>query len=307
MVDFLVIGTIAWDRPIYMEGNFTPGTRILGKSLEGNLAGRLGGGAANAGSALIGAGYTVSIGSYVRQDEEGERILKACIDRGMDVSLVSEVPASPKGRSIILIDGTGERSVLYLDYKMGQLAAVNEALKELAPPLADIEDKNPKAVYARGPHPGFDSWLGRTQIPVLAHWPWKANSKVAANLLVGSTDDLGLTLSSSTDELFSAATRAATNKLEWAVVTEGKNGALATNGTDRIEASPPIATQIDTTGAGDVFSAGLLEAWTAGAAMEEALPHACSWGSTSVQLKNSSPDINEQCLFKPFAELLRRV
>jgi sugar/nucleoside kinase (ribokinase family) len=303
MVDFLIIGTIAWDRPVYIKGHLQPGARLLGQSIEGSLSGRLGGGAANAGSALIGAGHTVGIGSFVRDNEEGEDILRECLGRGLDISLVSKIKSTPKGKSIILIDASGERSVLYLDYKTDQLDAFYKVLANQAPALTEIQAMNPRAVFARGPHPGFDEWLTTTDVPVLAHWPWKANAKVPANVLVGSADDLGLSLSSSSEQIFSAARDAATDKLEWALVTDGKKGVVATNGTDRFESTPPKVVQVDSTGAGDIFAAGFLEAWMSGGTISEALDHGCSWGAECVQIKNSSPDKQKQSFFKRFTKV----
>ena len=46
---------------------------------------------------------------------------------------------------------------------------------------------------------------------------------------------------------------------------------------------------MDTTGAGDCFAAGLLEALTAGAEMEQALVQACAWGAVAVGLEASAP------------------
>ena len=51
MADFLVIGALALDRPIWLSGPLEPGARLLGRTLDGALAPRLGGGAANAATA----------------------------------------------------------------------------------------------------------------------------------------------------------------------------------------------------------------------------------------------------------------
>ena len=49
MADFAVIGALALDRPVRLGAPLVPGARVAGTSLGGVLAGRLGGGGANAG------------------------------------------------------------------------------------------------------------------------------------------------------------------------------------------------------------------------------------------------------------------
>ncbi|MDZ4321531.1 MAG: hypothetical protein U1A07_22295, partial [Phenylobacterium sp.] len=65
MADFLVIGALALDRPVWLEGGLERGGRVAGRSLEGRLAARLGGGGANAGVALVKAGHGVNLASLV--------------------------------------------------------------------------------------------------------------------------------------------------------------------------------------------------------------------------------------------------
>ncbi|MGZ3315001.1 MAG: PfkB family carbohydrate kinase [Caulobacteraceae bacterium] len=73
-------------------------------------------------------------------------------------------------------------------------------------------------------------------------------------------------------------------------VGHGAAGAVA-HGRDgvRIAAKAPPAVTLDATGAGDVFAAGLLDALTGGAAMDQALAHACAWGAAAAGLDSSAP------------------
>ena len=89
-------------------------------------------------------------------------------------------------------------------------------------------------------------------------------------------------------------------RLAWVVVTHGADGARAYDGSSELFAAAPPARPVDSTGAGDVFAAGLLEALTAGASMTAAMAHASAWGAATVELASSAPLDAPAGLYRPF-------
>jgi sugar/nucleoside kinase (ribokinase family) len=91
---------------------------------------------------------------------------------------------------------------------------------------------------------------------------------------------LRLTGRSDRDVEAAAAALAADGPL--VVVTLGADGAVAHDGRTALWATAPAVDVVDTTGAGDTFSAGFISARLAGAPLAEALALGCACGARSV-------------------------
>jgi sugar/nucleoside kinase (ribokinase family) len=272
LADFLVIGALALDRPIWLSGPPSPGVRLRGRTREGALAGRLGGGGANAGVALARAGHGVALAAFVGEDADGDAAVAAAQAAGLDTTRVGRRPGGA-GVTLILIDPAGERVVLGLD-------AQPATPPPLAPPDATFD-----GLYVRAPYPGADAWAQACRGPVVAHWP-AGDFAGPCDVLVASADDC------SAAELaapFAAGLAQVGDRLKWMVVTQGAGDVVAYDGARSVQVTPPSARAVDATGAGDVFAAGLLEALAAGAKIEAALRHACRWGAVAVGLASSAP------------------
>jgi sugar/nucleoside kinase (ribokinase family) len=277
MGTFLVIGALALDRPIRLSGPLRGGGRLRGQSLGGALEGRLGGGAANAGSALVQAGYQVRVASILAEDADGRTVRTLALAAGLDLSLVrSRTGASP--RTLVLVEPSGERTIIGLDGPTRFVSAT------LDPPSAG-QGSAPDGVFVRAGYRGAADWAAISAGPVILHWPMPGYDG-EADVVVASSDDLPDGLA---DAPFAAAQARLGARLGWVVVTHGAVGAVA-YGRDgaRLVAKTPAAAARDTTGAGDVFAAGLLDALAAGAPMQQALVHACAWGAAAVTLEASA-------------------
>jgi site-specific DNA-methyltransferase (adenine-specific) len=273
-VDFLVIGAVALDRPVRLDRPLAPGGRLQGRSLDGALAGRLGGGGANAGVALARAGHRVALAGFVADDAEGQAALAAAQAAGLDVTRVGR-RAGDSRTTLILIDPLGERVVLGLD-------APSVPPPQLDPPGAG---ESFDGLYVRAAFPGADAWTRACRGPVIAHWP-AGNFAGPCDVLVASADDCA---AADLADPFAAARAQVGDRLKWMVVTHGAGEVAAHDGARSVRVTPPAARVVDSTGAGDAFAAGLLEALAAGAGIEDALRHACAWGAVAVGLDSSAP------------------
>lgn len=289
MADFLVIGALALDRPVWLEGRLEPGGRVAGRSLGARLAPRLGGGGANAGVALMKAGHTVKLASLVAADDAGDQAIAMAKAAGLDVALVGCRPGESR-TTLILIDPDGERLVLGLDLDRTRLT-----LPSLPAPL-DHPDIQPDGVYVRAAFPGAEAWAAVSRGPVVVHWPSPTYAG-PADVVVCSADDLAPEVLATP---FGAASAVFGPRLSAIVVTHGAEGASAHSAGAVISVRPPPAKVTDSTGAGDVFAAGLLEALSAGAGMERALEQACAWGAVTVGLASSAPVDATAGVYRPF-------
>ncbi len=290
MANFLVIGALALDRPVWLEGGLERGGRVAGRSLEGRLAARLGGGGANAGVALIQASHRVNLASLVATDDGGDQSIAMANAAGLDTTLVGRRPGESR-TTLILIEPDGERLVLGLDL---------DRVRLVLPPLPSPVDQpgvQADGVYVRAAFPGADAWAAAARGPVVVHWPAPAYAG-PADVVVCSADDLQPDVLA---DPFRAARLVFGPRLSAIVVTHGADGACAHTADGQLTARGPSVQVIDSTGAGDVFAAGLLEALSAGASLQAALQHACAWGATTVGLASSAPLDAPAGAYRPFA------
>ncbi len=278
MANLLVIGVLALDRPIRLDGLLRSGGRLRGRTLDGALEGRLGGGCANTGCALLAAGHAVMAASVLAEDDDGHKARAMTHAAGLDTSLVGRRPGS-SARTLVLVEPTGERTIIGLD---GSALAVRPKL----PPSSRFPAVRPDGVFVRTAYEGAADWARTSTGPVILHWP-SPTYDGQADVVVVSAEDMPEGLA---DAPFPAAASQLGDRLSWVVVTHGKEGAVA-HGRDGIRIAAEAASVIarDSTGAGDVFAAGLLDALVSGAAMDDALRHACAWGAAAAELESSAP------------------
>lgn len=288
MSELLVIGALAWDRPIRLSAPLAAGGRLTGRTLDGRLGGRLGGGGANAAVALAKAGRRVALAAVIGSDATADTALEDVEGAGIDTRLVARREGESK-ITLILIDPAGERIVMGLDWEAAPVPSV--------PGPATWPTLRPGGLFIRSPYRGAEAWAEACDGPVIAHWPAPKLS-ARTQVLVASADDLEARV---LDDPLAAGRAALGEDVAWVVVTRGAGGATAYGARGAIHAPAPRATVVDATGAGDVFAAGLLDALTSGAPMDKALVHACAWGAAAVGLDSSAPLTAGPGTFKAFA------
>ena len=78
-------------------------------------------------------------------------------------------------------------------------------------------------------------------------------------------------------------------RLEWVVVTRGRDGADAYDDSSQVHVDAVAADQIDATGAGDAFTVGLLHGLLQGDGMTAAPQAGAAWGAATVARLRSIP------------------
>jgi sugar/nucleoside kinase (ribokinase family) len=298
----LVIGTVALDRPIWLYRPLCSGGRSWGRSQAGDLHGRLGGGAANAGCALRAAGHRVLVASMLAEDTDGAEARRLAEAAGLDLTLTGVRPGR-SSKTLILIEPDGERTILGLDGGLDRELdrAAMQRIRPSIPGPSALTDARPDGLFVRSAYEGAVDWARTVSGPVLLHWP-SGTYTGEADVVVASADDLP---AETAREPYTTVAATLTPRLQWVVVTHGAAGAVA-HGPDGTIAVPATArTVCDATGAGDVFAAGLLDALMAGASMRQALEHACAWGGASVELEGSAHGDAPPDAFKTFEEILQ--
>ena len=295
MSRILIVGALAWDRPIWLEAPVASGVRLRGRTLGGALEGRLGGGGANAGAALVSAGHDVAVMSLVSEEGDGLRIMAAAAAAGIDLSAVARTRGHGS-QTLLLIEPGGERIVLGLDTSWRRDANSMD-LPALALAAQRARAFKPHALYVRSPLPGAADLMYAIAGPVVVHWPTSPDVLARAHVLVGSADDLPPEAS---EDPYAAARALGAARLRASIVTQGAGPVIIGREAERIEVAPPPAIAKDTTGAGDIFAAGLVDALCEGAGLHAAVQHACLWGAAAVTIGGSAPLEHARGMFPSF-------
>ncbi len=288
MARVIIFGSLNWDTPIRLTAPIASGGRLFGTSLEGQMAGRLGGGGGNTGCGLAMAGHHVAVVSPVPLGPIGDRVLAEAEARDIDTRFVTR-PDVPFPTTLLLIEPNGERVVIGLDLPPA-------VLKE--PPVpARIVDADtlrafrPDALYLRRVDDLGTACLGCGERLSVAEWPGhsamdRLSKPLSVHVLVVSRDDLTLPL---TDDVWPAAQSLTGGSLQALVVTDGPGGAHLFTQDGRQTIATRKVEAVDCTGAGDAFAAGLIRARLEGASWPAAVAHGNDWGALTVTDHASVP------------------
>ncbi|MCS6854789.1 MAG: carbohydrate kinase family protein [Elioraea sp.] len=273
----LCVGGINLDEAIRLESPLQAGEGVVGAS----LGLRPGGGAAIAAAALAQAGCRVTVAGVVGDDAHGAMLREVLAARGIDVSAIETKPG-PTTRVLVLIDPSGERTIIAVGgYRATELEGAgllggdyDAVLTKLHAPIV------PKIVAAH--------WAkGALTVAVLAR---HGRAPLAARVLIASEHDLE---GRERDDPLTLGRTLCGAALEWVVVTRGANGAEAFGIDGSRHRVPAVAAQVvDTTGAGDVFAAGLTEGLLRTGDIDKALARGAEWAAKHVATEGSLPPEN---------------
>ena len=263
MARVVVVGSVAEDEVLDLPQPLREGRHLDAAGRER----RLGGGGANTAIPLARAGHEVAIVAPLGADERGDWLLAQLQEEGLDTSLVVRVDGEST-RSVVLVDSAGERTI------------VNAHRCREAGPLSRLEGVELDALYVRSREPELVDVMAAIadRATVVAHVPPLTRASRPAHVLVGSESDLPPAFVA---DPWDAGEGVAGSLLQWVVTTMGPHGAEAVSADERIATPAPEVTAVDTTGAGDVFAAGLVHGLLAGRAMPETLETAVAWGAAA--------------------------
>lgn len=241
-----------------------------------------GGHAANCAVALARLGSPAVLYGAVGRDEHGSRVLAAAADAGVDVSHAQVASDHPTGLAFVLVLPDGERA-MYL------MAGANAHLSGDGIPAA-LERARTVVVF--NPPAGVGSVVAEadTAAPVLFA-PGGVAARVveeagpalldaSSYLIVNASEGRELTGATSPGE---AALALAARWDLCAVVTDGERGCwLAEEG--ELEHQPGFGVEaVDSTGAGDAFTAGFAHALNRGEGAREAARFGCAAGALATR------------------------
>jgi sugar/nucleoside kinase (ribokinase family) len=273
MAEVVVFGVVAADVILRVQRIPAPGGQVNAEA----LGWRIGGSSANVACGLSSAGHHVRLVGPVGADSMGDNLLAELERCGVDTEYSFRVDtASP--RTLILLDDTGERTIIAVDGGAGS----SSFLPMRGPDLRSVD-----CVYVEGytRYPtdtaaGAESALLVTSPPVSGAATWPATIVVGSETQYNDATSAGM---------FEAVSSASGERLKWVVVTRGRAGADAYAASSEVHVDAVAADQIDATGAGDAFTVGLLHGLLRGDEMVTALQVGAAWGAATVAQLRSIP------------------
>ncbi|MCC7274325.1 MAG: hypothetical protein IT561_16785 [Alphaproteobacteria bacterium] len=253
MATILVAANAHLDRVWRLAAPLRAGGRNAWTSVET----RYGGGGFNTGSVLLALGHAVRLATTLADDDAGRRHRDALAARGFAVDAVAMVPGATQPLEILL-DPSGERTIL------------SPAEQRPGPAHLALDGVDLAYVNLRR-WPGDPAALRRHAERIVAQLPLVADEPRPARVLIAARSDVG----GDDDGILARARRAAGASLEAVVVTAGAGAVTVLPA--GISPTLPVETLphgTDTTGAGDVFAAGLLDGLAAGAAIGDTVARA---------------------------------
>lgn len=280
MARVVVFGTVAADVILRVDALPAPGDNIHAEP----LGWRTGGSAANVGCALASAGHVVELIGPVGTDRMAKALLRELRRRGLITDRMIRVHG-PSPRALILIDAQGERSIVDIDRAS---CASGFALRST--PNVSGADCLYVESYVRYP----TSLACAAPRALLAVTPPEGNAeRWPADVVIGSESQFpGDRLASP----FASMSAVAGPRLRWVVVTQAARGADAYGPASAWHVEAPPIRQVDATGAGDAFTAGLLHGLIEDGDIQRAMQLGAAWGAATVARLQSIPPAWEDVL-----------
>ena len=283
MAGVFVVGSINQDFVLSVERRPAPGETVT----DARLATHNGGKGANQAATAAILGASVAFLGRVGDEGFGGPLVRSLADKGVDTSLVQEVPGSSTGTAFITVTPDGENAITVAPGANRRLSAKNvddasQPIGEAKVLVAQMEIPPHVVVHAvevaaeSGTRalvnlaPPFE--VPRELLEKLD--PLVLNEHEAAFLLGERVEGIDGALSAA-PELLSLGPRSV-------VVTVGEDGAVFSDGESARHHAAPTVEVVDTTGAGDAFVGALAAKLASDASLEDAVAYAVRAGAAAV-------------------------
>ena len=270
MVSIVVVGSVNLD--IVAKAKRLP---VAGETVTDAELGRFPGGkGANQALAAQRLGAAVSLVACVGNDSTADEALALLREGGVDLANVAVAEDEPTGVALIAVAESGEN----------QIVVAPGANRSLSPERLHL--------------PAADAMICQLEVPTdtVAHAAQEFDGYFCVNLAPARQVDVAvlqradLVIVNETEALWYGDTLAACNGM--IATTFGAAGAvLSKDGADIARAKPPKIEAVDTTGAGDTFTAALTVALVEGQSPQDALNFACAAGAAAATKNGAQPSL----------------
>jgi ribokinase len=246
-----------------------PGELAVGSDTPATISLLGGGSAANTAAWVVAAGGSSTFVGRVGDDILGRKAVDELAGAGVDLAVTVD-PELPSGTCIVLVDPTGERTMVPsagANTVGGSVPSLTSgdhlhvsgyALFHLTSCAAAVASLS--AAREAGCSTSIDA---ASAAPLRDFGPQAFFAALAVPTLLFANDDEAAVLSGTRD--IDAAARALGRRCGEAIVKCGVDGAVWSDGEQVVRVTPQPLVAVDSTGAGDAFAAGVLVARRSGA------------------------------------------
>jgi len=283
VADVFVVGSINQDFVLSVERRPAPGETVT----DARLATHNGGKGANQAAAAALLGASVAFLGRVGDDKFGGPLVRSLADKGVDTTLVQEVPGSSTGAAFITVTPDGENAITVAPGANRRLTAedlddVSGSIGEARVLVAQMEV--PPEVVLRAVEVAAGN--GTRALVNLAP-PFEVPRALLEKLdpLVINEHETAFLLGErveGVDEALDAAPRLLFLGPRSVVVTLGEDGAVFSSSEFAKHLPAPRVEVADTTGAGDAFVGALAARLADNAPLEDAVAYAVRAGAAAV-------------------------
>jgi ribokinase len=288
----VVVGDLVTDVIVSIAGVIAVGSDTTAQIVMGD-----GGAGGNVAAWLRALDVDVGLVARVGNDPAGRDAVERLAAAGVATAATTD-PIAPTGTVVALIDSGGERTML-TDRGANQALDAADLPLTWFRPGAHLHLSGYVLFADRGRHAGLAALRAATAAGMTISVDpasWAPLRRWGAARFLATTVDAVLTLPNSDEarvltgvgDPADSARRLARHHGS-AVVKCGADGAVWSDGTATLHCRAARTTVVDSTGAGDAFTAGYLAAWLDGAAPDEALERATLVAARTVGRRGARP------------------
>jgi ribokinase len=278
--DVVVVGSVNADLVVGVERRPAPGETVLGS----DLATHPGGKGANQAVAAARLGGRAGIVGRVGDDGHGDLLRAALAADGVDLAHLTTTPGVPTGVALITVGPDGDNSIIVspganarlgagdVERARDMIAAASVVSFQLEVPLDAVEAAARIAAGAGG----------RVVLNLSPPAPVPGRLLALCDPLVVNEHEAAFLLGRGGDPEEAAAALAGSGPRSVAV-TLGADGVVVADGLGTTAVPAPRAEAVDTTGAGDAFTAALCLRLARGDSLRDAARYATRAGAAAVR------------------------
>lgn len=280
MWDVVVVGSVNADLVVGVERRPAPGETVLGS----DLATHPGGKGANQAVAVARLGGRAGIVGRVGDDGHGELLRGALAADGVGLAHLVTMPGTPTGVALIAVGPDGDNSIIVSPganarLGPGDIADAGEMITGASVVSFQLEVPLPAVEAAAGMAAGAG---GRVVLNLSPPAPVPEELLALCDPLVVNEHEAAFLLGGDGDAARMAAALAESGPRS-AVVTLGADGVVVAEGRGTTAVPSPKVKAVDTTGAGDAFTAALCLRLARGDALPDAARYATRAGAAAVR------------------------
>ncbi|MDH3336714.1 MAG: ribokinase [Gammaproteobacteria bacterium] len=270
MPSIVVIGSVNLDLVATVDRLPAPGETVTGAELSRFPGGK----GANQALAAKRLGADVTLLACVGEDAAGEEALEMLRDEGVELGDCRFSEDAPTGTALIAVAPSGENHIVVAPGANRQLTPESLRLPDVDALICQLEVPTETIAAAAATFQGF----------------FAVNLAPAMHVDVAVLQRADLVVVNESEAAWYGDSLSACTGM--IATTFGAAGAVLTkNGEDLARAKPPRIEPVDTTAAGDTFTAALTVAFVEGQAPEQALEFACAAGAAAATKLGAQPSL----------------